>query len=749
MTGIRSAAARPALRWPAPKRPTQKWPFRRCAAYLALLGSPWVVSCGALQGPVLASGSDIPGQDPIPVILEFAGNTQPQAELRVAARPALINLSRGQSATAGAADVEFSLEDHYRSLGFPDPEVQVTVISHDGGGALGDGARGDRAKGDSGAEEILVRAEIEEGLRVVVTSLTLIGKEPADTSSEAADEGVRSEFSEKSLLPMWSRRASGKLGFGPPFFVASDLDGFAGGLRSYYRQRGYLAVEVSDPLITAPTPETRTVEIQIEPGPLYRFGTVSVAEPLRERLEQPDLDGIRPEAPRGPFTTRATQEFLIGIRAALRMVGHPYPEVFLQPLPPPTSTEIDVSVLGTPGPAATWGPVQLEGSTRTRESYIRDKLEMREGDRFDGRQLEGSVHRLYQTGLFRTARLTTSDVQPDGTIDGRLELEELPDQSVEFLGGFGSYERVRGGVRFTDRNLFGRGLIGSVSGKLSQRGWRTTAGLTDQDLFGTPFVGNITVEAFEREEPSFTDSAVGGTVSVTRRWLGKLRSRLSYAYFDRSGAEVDVLDPAAALEQYTEGRVTLDLEWDAQDSVLIPRNGYSLRLGVDVQDPSLASDIEIVRLRTAATYHRELTDWLRIGLRAEAGWLFPQNGSANVPLPERFFNGGEDTLRSFREDLQGPLDANGAPVGGEFRNLFSAELRFPLFNSLEFAVFGDAGNVGSRVESYGLSDMRYAIGPGLRWLLPIGPVRLDAGHNPDRRPGEDEWVVFFSVGYPF
>ena len=136
-------------------------------------------------------------------------------------------------------------------------------------------------------------------------------------------------------------------------------------------------------------------------------------------------------------------------------------------------------------------------------------------------------------------------------------------------------------------------------------------------------------------------------------------------------------------------------------------------------------------------------------MRAEASWLWPGKSSVEVPIQERFFNGGENTVRSFRQDQLGPMDLAGNPIGGQYRNLFSAELRIPIFRLLEGALFADAGNVGVFVEDYSLRDLSYALGAGVRVPLPIGPLRLDAGWNPDPEPDDRHWSVHFSIGYPF
>jgi outer membrane protein insertion porin family len=68
---------------------------------------------------------------------------------------------------------------------------------------------------------------------------------------------------------------------------------------------------------------------------------------------------------------------------------------------------------------------------------------------------------------------------------------------------------------------------------------------------------------------------------------------------------------------------------------------------------------------------------------------------------------------------------------------------------VELAAFADAGNVGRQVGDYTFNDLKYGLGGGIRILLPIGPVRLDAAYNPDRDPGDEAWEVHFSIGYPY
>jgi outer membrane translocation and assembly module TamA len=152
-----------------------------------------------------------------------------------------------------------------------------------------------------------------------------------------------------------------------------------------------------------------------------------------------------------------------------------------------------------------------------------------------------------------------------------------------------------------------------------------------------------------------------------------------------------------------------------------------------------------------------LQRWFRqssIAFGARAGVLhsLTVSGSAEataIPIDERFFNGGASTVRSFGERDLGPHDPKGNPLGGEFLTVFNIEYTFPLLGELQGAVFTDAGNLLPTSEQPGLNDMRYAVGAGLRYKLPIGPIRLDYGVNPDPHPDEDFGAFHFSFGFAF
>jgi len=181
---------------------------------------------------------------------------------------------------------------------------------------------------------------------------------------------------------------------------------------------------------------------------------------------------------------------------------------------------------------------------------------------------------------------------------------------------------------------------------------------------------------------------------------------------------------------------------------------------LDFASSAIGSQIDFIRSTARFTYFQPIGREPKPGqpdrrtllaFGARVGIIHSLDGSnmvSDLPIDERFFNGGNTTVRSFSERDLGPHDGDN-PIGGEFLTVFNVEYTFPIYGELQGAAFIDAGNLLPSSENPGLDDMRYAIGLGLRYKLPIGPIRLDYGYNPDQRPGEDVGAFHFSFGFAF
>jgi outer membrane protein insertion porin family len=124
-----------------------------------------------------------------------------------------------------------------------------------------------------------------------------------------------------------------------------------------------------------------------------------------------------------------------------------------------------------------------------------------------------------------------------------------------------------------------------------------------------------------------------------------------------------------------------------------------------------------------------------------------------VPLFERFFLGGANSIRSFQNQEVSPKDSTGTRIGGNIELLGNVEYTVPLFFGIRAAAFFDVGNVWgpdiSAGQKFDITDLHYAAGMGLRWTSPFGPIRIDYGVNLNPAPGDKFGNFNFSVGSAF
>jgi outer membrane translocation and assembly module TamA len=147
-----------------------------------------------------------------------------------------------------------------------------------------------------------------------------------------------------------------------------------------------------------------------------------------------------------------------------------------------------------------------------------------------------------------------------------------------------------------------------------------------------------------------------------------------------------------------------------------------------------------------------LANRLRIGTIDPIGDLL-----SNVPFYKRYFLGGASSLRGWGRFEVGPTSGFGLPIGGHTMLEGSSEVRAPLTDKFGAVAFLDFGNVWTQPWDFNVTDLRYAVGPGLRYLTPIGPARVDFGYQLNPIPnlrvnGEPErrhWRVHFSIGQAF
>ena len=190
------------------------------------------------------------------------------------------------------------------------------------------------------------------------------------------------------------------------------------------------------------------------------------------------------------------------------------------------------------------------------------------------------------------------------------------------------------------------------------------------------------------------------------------------------------------------------LIYDTRDNPFDPRKGVLAGITMKVASGILFSETNFAKLAFNASFYKELSKRFVFAYSFRGGVAQGFGDTRELPIVERFFLGGRDTVRGYAQDTLGPKGADGTPTGGNVFLLTNLELRTSLGRGFGLVTFVDAGNVWLKAGDMDLS-LKYTAGLGLRYSTPVGPLRIDYGHKLNREKGESSGEIHFSIGQAF
>src|SRR5437868_9246286 len=672
-------------------------------------------------------------------VIQFRGQQAfDEKQLRSALKEEITTLDDFGLTPARADDLAFFLAVFYRKHGYAKVNVRYVIES------------GNR-----------LRLDIIEGPRIMLSKVVIDGntREPADKLFEYLVGPTRERYSRlEKTLP----------------FVAADMDEGAKLVQRFYIAEGFLNVVVDPPRskFEGQSPEVDVV-VPIHEGRQYSFGhiaftgqTVYGAEALRGQI----VDLLQ-----RPYTDVRVEDIPRRLQAYYKARG--YYDVKVQAAGAPEEAvngRVPVQIVVSPGPVYHFDGVTVNGLQRLHPSFVRKRFTRLSGKTYSPDVLDERFRTLMKTGLFNLLQI--KPVPVDGHLL-RLDIsaEEAKSKEFGFLIGYGTYEGGIVGVQYRDRDLFGYGRPVTTSIEVSQRGYKGEILYEDPFFLDTDFAFKARLAAITFDYDGYTKFELGGRLELTRKITKQDEAGLIFAVRHVKITDAGIKPIFLGDQNYFVNTVGLTNTLDIRESPYVTPRGFLINNTLDLASNAFGSDIEFIRGTMRVGYYlpfgpkpltpgvvedkpgTPLQRWFQqswIGFGARAGIIHsltvsgPGEATA-IPIDERFFNGGSDTVRSFGERDLGPHDRKGNPIGGEFFTVFNIEYTFPIFGELQGAVFTDAGNLLPTSEEPGLDDMRYAIGAGLRYKLPVGPIRLDYGVNPDPQPHEDFGAFHFSFGFAF
>ena len=439
------------------------------------------------------------------------------------------------------------------------------------------------------------------------------------------------------------------------------------------------------------------------------------------------------------------------------------------------------------GPQVRVGPIFLRGNFLTTDNTILTWAELRTGDILTVHGFERAQRNLALIQLFNNPNPLSFPTAgtSDAIVPMLIEVEERHDHfGVIRVGGGASTDQaapgasfpalgVYGALGYEHRNLFGHGWTLTAQGAYGSSLKSATSSFLNPRFLGTLFRLEMNASYLQQATIRLGDVHSGtGSIGFSREMYPGIDANLRYNLRNTSRTELLIRDASTGAFQDQDtvrigtfvSSLSAGVDWQRLDHALVPARGFKVAVGVEVALPALFFDVGTDTF--AKIYGRgfsvvPLLRWLslRYTIRYDQG--LPLGGPALLPKVERYFAGGDTTIRGYQLDhaltetvrVDGPPGLTYVqyrPVGGNLRILQNIDLQFPIAPPLYGALFLDSGLVGYGLNDIAATDFRHGVGfSPLVVKLPVGDLSLSFAVPLNRQPGDDTWRVHFNVGLMF
>jgi outer membrane protein insertion porin family len=554
--------------------------------------------------------------------------------------------------------------------------------------------------------------------------------------------------------------------------VQDVLDADVGNIRAYYALQGFAHADIGPPQITEHGDGLQLI-LPIVEGPQMRIVKLDLNGVTK--VDRGKLLKSLPIQAGGPFNQALLDQAIDTIRTSYGEKGYVRADVSASTDWDPAHRLVDISIDVLEGSLRVVDRIIVRGNRRIDTDVVQRTSGLKSGEAIGETKLYEVESRLYRLGIFSRvdAELTRSDFDSPER-DVVIQVEEGKAKSVTYGAGYDTDTGPRALFGFSDNNVGRRGDRLSTYIRLSSQDTRFRV------LFDQPYLGDLpipltsTLFYFDTTWPSFAVKSWGARTETSKLFS---RIRLSLALDYRvvrlrvdSGVALNNIDRRD--QPYEISSLVPAIFVDHRDDALLPKRGWSTLVQLQYSFPALESQADFLKLFYQQTHFFDLgrlggvAASLRLGAIEAFGTLpgipdVPETlPSSNVFINERFFGGGTSSDRAYGLDLLGirgqtlfqqPGGRDFEPAGGNGLLIGNFDYRFPIAGPIGGTVFLDSGNVWADWRDIRVGDLKNGVGVGLRYLSPIGPLRIDVGWklHRERHPEESPYVISFGFGNPF
>ncbi len=619
-----------------------------------------------------------------------------------------------------------------------------------------------------GNNEIELIFEVDEGPKLRVGEIVFEGRTKL---RESTLRGAISENREHSVFS-W---ITGKDSFKP-----NKLDEDLANLKIKLQEHGYMEASIGEPRIEDMTKRTilfkkqtmKKIIIPVDLGYRYFVGDINIegnqiisTQYLRKliQLKKGEI-----------YSTKLREDSIEDVREIYNNTGYLYAQIIPVESLDPKRKLVNVTFNIHEGDVVYVHRLDIKGNTYTKDRVIRREILLTEGMRFSLAIFKDSILRMRQLGLVELEG--EPDIKPDPEdptlLDITLRVKELQRNNIQFTAGYSGYEGTFVALSYSTVNFLGAGETLELGVQYGKRIKNYSFGFSEPYVFDLPLtLGFNLYNRFSIYPGLFDQKSKGIDLQASARVLGYWRTGLVYSL-----QYLEMFEPSIEYDEYYNpyygyytnpyyyygsgnygygkynmSSITPTLYRSTIDSPLTPSRGSLILASVKFAGGPLGGDVKFIKPRFEFTHYQPTFGEQRFGIHLEYSYI-QTSGDSDIPYWERFYLGGERSIRGYEIYTIGPRNENGQNLGGDKSLVLNAEYIIPVGGPIYSIFFFDIGNALPRYEKFSFNNMFYSTGLELRIFVPAlrVPFRLIFAYNNRKIYLDDSNFAFrFAIGTTF
>lgn len=585
-------------------------------------------------------------------------------------------------------------------------------------------------------EGAVVEYRIDEGQKIYIKEISFEGNSAFDDDDlrdeiETGEKGFFSWLTSSGLLEM------------------DKIKQDAGRIVAFYHNNGYLEAKIGEPQIRQEQ-EWLYLTFSVEEGPRFKVGTVDFSgDIITDSSNLLELLKIRNEEYMGRSVLR---EDTLAITDYYAEQGYAFANVRPSFAKSPSGARIDVKFNVDKGELVYINRITIKGNARTRDNVIRRELRVVEGGIFNSKALRQSTQALQRLQFFEEVNVTPEPTMDPARMNINIDVKERSTGTFSIGAGYSSVDDLIVMGQISENNFLGRGDKLSLSANLGGSSSRYNLAYTNPHVNDSALSWGIDLFDTEREYNDYTKDSQGGGIRMGYPIWEKWKLYGNYSYTDTDLTDVE--EEASyiiknSVDLHVSSAVKVSFVRDTRNKLYGATAGSRNLFSVKYGGGPLGGDAEFTKYEASTSWYFPLLWKTAFHFKGAAGQV-DENETDKLPVYERFYLGGMNTIRGFDYGDVSPIDPEtGERIGGEKMWYTNFELIFPIIEEqgIQGLVFFDAGQ--SLIGDWDFEDFKKSTGLGLRWLSPMGPISIVWGYNLDPLDDEESSVFDFSIGGTF